>query len=563
MKCCTPGIARALLAGLTVLLSATGASGQSKSELPVPDVLLGKSELTGLSKSQLEFKGIPTDGPVNPDEYHIGPGDGLVLNVWSSAPEEHQLTVTPEGYLLIHAVGAVDVKNSTLSEARANVIGLVARKYANAVITLTLVNPRKLSVEISGQVMNEGTLEAYSVQRVSALIEQANTLPPTQLTKRFYDKDKQDLRRSASERFIMVRHLDGSTQRVDLVKYRITGSGTQNPYLREGDLVFVPSRSDKNNLIGVFGGVARNMSCEYVQGDSVTDLAQLGLAIIPRAMPEDATLARQSPDGIRMDTMHINLRAIVERRQPNIALLPGDRLVVPETRELRSGSFVSVEGEVDRPGKYPITRQDTKLSSVIHAAGGFTKDAYLPAATVFRSKGPAADNDRLFEEERLLSGRSSLASDSAYFLAETSLRLQGEIVSVSFPRLFVQGDTAEDVTLREYDRIMVPARTRTVYVFGEVKQPGHIPYAEGRSAGYYVDEAGGCSDDARSGDVKVIKRTTRTWLDPSETTVEDGDYIFVPKVVRYPFAYYLTTITQAAGIIASLATVILVVRNVK
>ena len=63
--------------------------------------------------------------------------------------------------------------------------------------------------------------------------------------------------------------------------------------------------------------------------------------------------------------------------------------------------------------------------------------------------------------------------------------------------------------------------------------------------------------------MKVIKRTTRNWLDPSETTIQDGDYIFVPKEVHYPFAYYLTTITQAAGIIASLATVILVVRNLK
>ena len=136
-------------------------------------------------------------------------------------------------------------------------------------------------------------------------------------------------------------------------------------------------------------------------------------------------------------------------------------------------------------------------------------------------------------------------------------------MSVDFSKLFISGDSAEDVTLRNYDRIIVPARTLTVYVFGQVTQPGHIRYVEGKRASYYIDLAGGYTEDARSGDTKVIKRTTRNWLDPSETTIQDGDYIFVPKEVHYPFAYYLTTITQAAGIIASFATVILVVRNLK
>ena len=404
----TAGRTYLFLTGLAVLIDPPGVNGQTKQDVPVPDILFGKSELTSLSKSQIEFKGIPTDGPVNPDEYHVGPGDGFVLNIWSSAPEEHQLTVTPEGYLLIPAVGAVEVKNSTLTEARTRAVGLAGRKYANAVITLTLVNPRKLSVEITGQVMNEGLQEAYSVQRVSTLIEQANTLPATQLTKKFYDQDKQALRRAASQRYIMVRHRDGSSQRVDLVRYGITGEGTQNPYLREGDIVFVPSRNDQDNRIGVYGGATRNIACEYVEGDSVTDLVQLGLGLLPRAIPEAATLARQSLNGASMDTLHVDLRAIAERRVPNIQLQPGDRLVIPEAREERTASFISVEGEVAHPGKYPITRENTKLSDAIRVAGGFTIEAYLPGSALLRSNGPAYDIERMFDDERLLSGRTSL-----------------------------------------------------------------------------------------------------------------------------------------------------------
>ncbi len=500
---------------------------------------------------------------MNPDEYHVGPGDGLVLDVWSSAPVEHQLRVTPEGYLLIPSVGAVAVQDLTLKEVREKIVALGAKRYPGATITLTLVSPRKVSVEITGQVMNEGMQDVYSVQRISALIEQANTLPSTQLTRKFYDQDKQELRRLASQRFIVVRHRDGSSQRVDLVKYALTGNGAYNPYLREGDNVYVPGRQDVDNRIGVFGGVVKNISVEYAAGDSITDLVQLGLGLSPLAVPETATLMRQSLDGRVMDSVAVNLRALAERRLPNIALQPGDRLLVPRGHDERVGSIVSIEGEVPRPGKYPITRNTTKLSSVIREAGGFTGEANIRQATMFRSKVVDAEIPQALEEERLLTARSSIPSDSLYFLMETELRLKGEVVSVDFHRLFVEGDSTQDVTLRNYDRIVVPNLTRTVYVFGQVIKPGHIPYVEGKRVGYYLDLAGGFADEARSGDVKIIKGTTRTWLDPGETSIEDCDCVFVPKVVHYPFAYYLTTFTQFAGIVASLATVILVVRNLK
>jgi protein involved in polysaccharide export with SLBB domain len=325
----------------------------------------------------------------------------------------------------------------------------------------------------------------------------------------------------------------------------------------------VPGRQDVDNRIGVFGGVVKNISVEYAAGDSITDLVQLGLGLSPLAVPETATLMRQSLDGRVMDSVAVNLRALAERRLPNIALQPGDRLLVPRGHDERVGSIVSIEGEVPRPGKYPITRNTTKLSSVIREAGGFTGEANIRQATMFRSKVVDAEIPQALEEERLLTARSSIPSDSLYFLMETELRLKGEVVSVDFHRLFVEGDSTQDVTLRNYDRIVVPNLTRTVYVFGQVIKPGHIPYVEGKRVGYYLDLAGGFADEARSGDVKIIKGTTRTWLDPGETSIEDGDCVFVPKVVHYPFAYYLTTFTQFAGIVASLATVILVVRNLK
>jgi protein involved in polysaccharide export with SLBB domain len=138
------------------------------------------------------------------------------------------------------------------------------------------------------------------------------------------------------------------------VKFRITGSSRYNPYLCEGDIVFVPGRKLGDNNIGVLGGVISPTNVEFAEGDRLTDLVQMGFGLKPGADPTRALLARESLAG-GMDTMRIDLQAILERRAPDMLLLPGDRLVIPERPETRTGEFVTIEGAVQRSGRYPIT----------------------------------------------------------------------------------------------------------------------------------------------------------------------------------------------------------------
>lgn len=546
-----------------VLLAPASATGQFGTETKVPELMSLRPDLKRGSTSTLESIPVAMDGPVLPDEYFVGPGDGVSLNIWSSVPMEHDLTVTPEGYLLIPAVGAVPVAGKTLTMVRDTVYPLVKRKYPSSKVSLTLVTPRRVSVRIEGQVMNEGAFEMTSVQRIHHLIEEANRLPSTQVTPEFYDVTLQDYRRQASQRYIVVKHRDGTTDRVDLVRYSLSGAARHNPYLREGDVVFIPRRLEGDNRIAVYGGVTRIGSIEYAEGDSLSFLLRLGLGFTPRAQAHRAVFTRLTPDAKRMDSVTVDAAGILLGAAPDIALRPGDRVVVPEDQDPRSGNAVSVEGEVLRPGTYPITPSSTSLAETIEMAGGFTPEAYLRGGLLLRARVQAPnEGEAALERERLLGMRSSLpADDSTYYLAETALRLQGEVVSVDFERLFTGRDSTEDVTLRNFDRIVIPARQHTVYVFGQVVSPGHIPLAEGGSVAHYIGKAGGFTEHARDGDVVVIKASSRAWLAPGETQVEDGDYIWVPRETSQPFGFYLTTIVQLATVLASLATVILVIQN--
>ncbi len=76
--------------------------------------------------------------------------------------------------------------------------------------------------------------------------------------------------------------------------------------------------------------------------------------------------------------------------------------------------------------------------------------------------------------------------------------------------------------------------------------PGNITFVEGESVDYYVKKAGGFTDHSRSGDIMIIKRGTRQWMTPSETKIEEGDYIWVPKEPDRPFSYYMTMIGSSS-----------------
>ena len=86
-----------------------------------------------------------------------------------------------------------------------------------------------------------------------------------------------------------------------------------------------------------------------------------------------------------------------------------------------------------------------------------------------------------------------------------------------------------------------------------------IFFVAGQDADTYIRLAGGFTPWARSGDVVVIKRVTHQWMKPGDTTIEEGDQVWVPKVVEHSFAWYMNIIGQTASIVSVAVTVVLLV----
>ena len=511
----------------------------------------------------------PLEGSVDPDAYFVGPSDLISVNIWTSPQLVFPLTVTPEGTLIIPTVGEIHVADLTLSEVKKKVIAEIKKKYLSGNPTVTLLSPRQIIVTVTGAVRYPGKYILYATDRVDNAITLANKKQKDVIPETKDINLGKEIRKDIATQFdesyqtrrnIRVTRHTGEIVRADILQYYSTRDSRWNPFLREGDEVFVPRIDPKKSVFGVYGGVNVQGTFELAEGDNFLSAIELAYGFTSRAITDSIIVYRYDTDTGQQVFTSYNFNQVKLGAQKNFLLLPGDRIIVKELPDIREDYHVFVEGEVRYPGNYPITKGNTKLSHVIAWAGGFTEYAALHAAEVVHN--PLSSTEQQFDRILTLRG-SGIAEDTTYYAIESQLRANHATVSVNFVDLFEKKDTTKDVVLQNGDWIRIPTIQKTVYVFGQVALPGNVTFMRGEKYKYYINKAGGYTDNARSGDAMVIKCGSRQWLSPSETKIEEGDYIWVPKDPVRPGTYYWNIVGQTASIISVAVSIVLITIQLK
>jgi protein involved in polysaccharide export with SLBB domain len=172
-----------------------------------------------------------------------------------------------------------------------------------------------------------------------------------------------------------------------------------------------------------------------------------------------------------------------------------DQVFVREIPDWRLQRNVVVTGEVLYPGVYSLNSDVERLSSVLTRTGGLKPTAYPEGATFVRRKGGAG-------------------------------RLAVDVKSVS------KGKRKYDLVLDEGDSLHIPKEPRTVKVVGEVGFPVSVLYEHGKTLGYYIDQAGGYTEQSDKGRVKVVQPNgmvepvKKHWWDPEPKA---GALVVVPQ----------------------------------
>jgi protein involved in polysaccharide export with SLBB domain len=442
-----------------------------------------------------------------------------------------------------------------------------------------LMQARKISVSVTGAVKNPGSYIFNSADRVDRAVQMAEQYDQlmkqdkidqynkSDIFERKIDKYKPDdvnipdiKAEEKPRRNVLLYRRTGEVIRVDIPKYYVTKDERWNPFLFDGDIIFVPRFEKKKDMFAVYGGVNVPGQIEYSEGDRITDAIQLAYGFTFRANTDSLILCRYADDNISIKEHVIRWSEVQKSSEKNLTLQPGDRILIPEREELREDYNVTISGEVRFPGVYPITRDQTKLSTIIKKAGGITKNASLKSALVYRNEIVSKD----VRMEMLMTSRgNTTVEDTSNFIIENEVRLNRGVVSIDFEKLLNDKDANQDIILQTGDVIVVPSTLKTVYVYGQVVVPGNISFVDGENVDYYIKKAGGFTDHSRSGDVMIIKRGSRQWLTPSETKIEEGDYIWVPKTPDRSFSYYMTVGSQAAAIISTAVSIVLVIIQIR
>ena len=221
----------------------------------------------------------------------------------------------------------------------------------------------KISVTLGGTFPINGTFPALVTDRVDEFITRMYS-EAVDLTLRItsdpeiYRKLKQELSNYAL-RGIRLKRANGEELIVDIQKFRMNGDFSNNPYLKNDDVIVFPSNDVSRNFFAVSGVVNNAGTFLFVEGDKLGDALELVDGINPAYENVDSVeVSRLSYDG----QTQVITRMKIERE---VEIQCGDRFrfIAPETQ--RKNYAVTVIGEVNMPGVVPISKNRTTLYEVL------------------------------------------------------------------------------------------------------------------------------------------------------------------------------------------------------
>lgn len=273
---------------------------------------------------------------------------------------------------------------------------------------------------------------------------------------------------------------------------------------------------------------------------------------------------------------------------PNMTLQPYDVISILGDASFRTQRQVKIEGEVLYPGYYTISREDERISDIIKRAGGLTTYAYTEGASLKRTGMSKLKAEEKKEKERLKrelekdsldveekDGKTAKYKDTdeenidnskAKSSALAKVSQQGtsasdiepsDLVGIELNKILEKPYEKGDLLVLDGDIINVPKELETVKVLGEVLNPNNVIYVKGKNLKYYVNQAGGFTDNALKKRVFVqYANGAVKGKDGGYPEVKPGAEIVVPKRAPREKLSSQAWIGIGTGIASTLAIII-------
>jgi polysaccharide biosynthesis/export protein len=366
----------------------------------------------------------------------------------------------------------------------------------------------------------------------------------------------------------------------------LNGTSADNILLQPRDrlLIHRNALSVDASTVEITGDVAKPGRYPYTGNMRAEDLIRAAGGLKRSADTNSADLTRYAATGGPAQQFKVSLTSILNGNPTeDVPLRGGDVLAIRQVPGWKDvGASMKVSGEVMHPATYGI-QPGERLSSVLERAGGYTKHAYPYGALLMRRdvreielKSQTDLIARMKAEKALLTSLPENDADqknakvTAISQSEATLTELATHDPVGRVVVHIQGDinkwknTSADLTLHDGDVLMIPKNPSTVLVTGQVFNPTAISQQGGRSARWYLSQAGGLTPMAdrkavfvirADGSVIAAKNNNSGWWsgDPLSASLRPGDTVVVPEKAPKVGGPNFTTVMQAAQLASSVA----------
>lgn len=391
----------------------------------------------------------PNMNIATPQNYRLGPGDAVIIDIYGASQKTEQCTVSPDGDVTIEGYGPVQVSGLTVVQANARLRSTLGSRYTSSRVRLTVGQTRTIMVNVMGEVRLPGTYTLSAFATVFHALYMAG--------------GTNDL---GTLRNIKVYRGGRLVTVVDIYDYILNGRLTGNVRLAEGDVIVV---GPYDCLVNISGKVKRPMFYEMKKNESVASLLKYAGSFTGDAYTKAVRVNRKT--GREYSVYNVG-----EFDFSSFQIADGDSVEVDSILP-RFANTVEVRGAVFRPGKYNLGGQVNSVRTLLAQAEGVTEKAFTARAVMHRMK-----SDRTLEAIRV------------------------DVAGIMSGRV-------ADIPLKENDVLFIPTRSeeiqeRTITIRGEVNYPGTYRYAENETVEDFVLQAGGLTDRASSVNVNISRRVT-------------------------------------------------------
>ena len=397
------------------------------------------------NRKDLSFE--PNMNIATPQNYRLGPGDAVNIDIYGASQKSEQTTVSPDGDVVIEGFGPVQVSGLTVAEANARLRSTLGSRYSSSRVRLTVGQTRTIMVNVMGEVKRPGTYTLSAFASVFHALYMAGGI--------------NDL---GTLRNIKVYRQNKLVTVVDIYDYILNGKLTGNIRLADNDVVVVGAY---DCLVNLTGKVKRPMYYEMKRSESVGTLLKYAGGFAGDAYTKAVRVVRKTGreySVFNVDEFDFNTFHLADEDSVSVdSILP------------RFSNMVEVKGAVFRPGMYQVGGSINSVRTLIEHAEGITEEAFTARAVMHRMR-----------PDRTL-----------------------EVIPVDIEGI-MSGKVA-DIPLQKNDVLFVPTKgemmqQQTVTIHGEVMYPGIYKFAANETLEDLVLQAGGLKESASTTKVDVARR---------------------------------------------------------